>query len=106
MSCIVGEPSRSAVFAHRQVWERKPALRAIYLDLYRRMAERCASGALVEVGAGPGLLKTVLHDAIAMDIRRFPWIDTVCDAHALPLKDQAVGTIVMFDVRVLPHVPS
>ena len=98
MSCIVSDPSRSAVFAHRQVWERKPALRAVYLDLYRRMAERCAAGVLVEIGAGPGLLKTVLRDAIAMDIRRFPWIDAVCDAHALPLKDQSIGTIVMFDV--------
>lgn len=98
MSGIVSEPSRSAVFAHRQVWERKPALRAVYLDLYRRMAERCAPGALVEIGAGPGLLKTVLHDAIAMDVRHFPWVDAVCDAHALPLKDQSVGTIAMFDV--------
>lgn len=92
------DPSPGSAFTHRQIWERKPALRAVYLDLFHRMAERCAPGALVELGAGPGLLKTVLRDAIAMDVRPLPWIDAVCDAHALPLRDGAVGTIAMFDV--------
>jgi SAM-dependent methyltransferase len=88
----------SAVANHREVWTRKPALRAVYLDLYRRIAERCVPGPLVEIGAGPGLLKDTLPNSISIDVQPFPWIDVVADAHTLPLRDASIGTVIMFDV--------
>jgi SAM-dependent methyltransferase len=51
----------------------------------------------VEIGAGPGLLKSALPESISVDIQPFPWIDIVADAHALPLRDGAAANIVMFD---------
>jgi SAM-dependent methyltransferase len=92
-----GDASQSAVAGHREAWARKPALRAVYLDIYRRIAERCVSGPVVEIGAGSGLLKNALPDSISVDIQPFPWIDIVADAHALPLRDGAVANLVMFD---------
>jgi SAM-dependent methyltransferase len=97
MSGSRGETSQSAVAGHREAWARKPALRAVYLDIYRRIAERCVPGPVVEIGAGPGLLKNALPDSISVDIQPFAWIDIVADAHALPLRDGAVSTLIMFD---------
>jgi hypothetical protein len=39
------------------VWNRKPALRAIYEDFYHRIAALCTSGLTIEIGGGIGNLK-------------------------------------------------
>lgn len=88
--------------AYRNIWERKPALRAIYADLYAHMAAEMVPGRTLEVGGGSGNLKMLAPDTITTDIQSAPWLDVVCDAQQLPFAPQAFSNVVMVDV--LHHV--
>ena len=83
---------------NRLQWMRKPALRAIYHDLYRRMVAQCVKGTTLEVGGGSGNLKEYLPDVISSDIDAGPWLDLVADAQKLPLAVESLANIVLFDV--------
>ncbi len=83
---------------YRSVWMAKPALRAVYRDAYRRMAAALRPGRTLEVGGGAGNFKEFAPDVIATDIQRAPWLDAVCDAHALPFAVGAFQNVVGFDV--------
>jgi SAM-dependent methyltransferase len=84
------------------VWKRKPVLRLVYDDFYRRIADVCVSGLTVEIGGGIGNLKQRLDNVVSTDIQFGAWLDCVADAQRLPFSDGAVGNIVMVDV--LHHV--
>lgn len=86
----------------RAAWQRKPSLRRVYEDAYRRMASLCASGPTLEVGGGSGNFKQFAPDTISTDIVTAPWLDAVADATRLPLGDASLANIVMFDV--LHHI--
>lgn len=90
--------------AFRKVWERKPALREVYADIYRRMIERTRPGRILEIGGGSGNFKLYAPDTIATDILPAPWLDAVCDAQRLPFADNSFANIVMVDV--LHHVEN
>jgi SAM-dependent methyltransferase len=83
-------------------WERKPSLRAVYQDLYRKMAGECRSGLTLEIGGGSGNFKRYRQDVVTSDINAAPWLDVVADAQALPFKSGVFSNIVMFDV--LHHI--
>ncbi len=84
---------------YRAAWQRKPVLRAIYQDYYRRILAHCQpQGRTLEIGGGSGNLKSFLPDAISTDIAAAPWLDAVADAQALPFADCSFGNIVMVDV--------
>jgi SAM-dependent methyltransferase len=84
----------------RAVWQRKPAIRALYRRWFARVAARLAPlSPIVEVGAGCGSFKEFMPEAIATDvIASGPWIDRVMDAHRLDLEPGSVGNLVAFDV--------
>jgi SAM-dependent methyltransferase len=83
-------------------WENKPSLRAVYQDLYRKMANECRSGLTLEIGGGSGNFKQYHQDVVTSDITTAPWLDLVADAEALPFKAGVFSNIVMFDV--LHHI--
>lgn len=83
---------------HRLIWQRKPVLRAIYEDCYRRIVARCRPGLTLEIGGGVGNLKAFLPEAVSIDIQQAGWLDAVADAHLLPFADGAFDNIIMFDV--------
>lgn len=87
---------------HRELWERKPALRAVYTDCYRRIVAACRPGLTLELGGGPGNFKAFADserfDVVSTDIVSTPWLDAVCDGHFLPFADASFDNIVMFDV--------
>jgi len=83
---------------YREIWNRKPALRLIYDDLYDRVAAACRTGLTIEIGGGIGSLKQKLKGAITTDIQYAPWLDCVVDAQRLPFATGSVGNIVMIDV--------
>jgi SAM-dependent methyltransferase len=87
---------------YREIWQRKPALRAIYADLYRRIRARCRPGRALEIGGGSGNLKEHAPDVVSTDIAFAPWLDVVCDAQRLPFAAATFENVVMVDV--LHHI--
>lgn len=90
--------------AYREIWDRKPALREVYDDIYRRMVAVSVPGRTLEIGAGSGNFKAFAPDTISSDILLAPWLDLVCDAQRLPFADGSFTNIVMVDV--LHHIGS
>lgn len=88
--------------AYRDIWERKPGLRAVYSDIYDRMQAEMVTGPTLEVGGGSGNLKARLPDTISTDVQCAPWLDVVCDAQRLPFAAASFANVVMVDV--LHHI--
>lgn len=84
--------------AYRAAWQAKPALRYLYEDFYRRMANACRPGKTLEIGGGSGNFKSFRPNVVSTDIQYSPWLDGVCDAHDLPFADGSFDNIVMVDV--------
>jgi SAM-dependent methyltransferase len=83
---------------YRDVWNRKPVLRCIYGDIYRRMLTSTIEGPTLEVGGGSGNFKAFSPASISTDIVFAPWIDVTCDAQRLPFADGHFANVVMVDV--------
>jgi SAM-dependent methyltransferase len=83
---------------HRQLWEKKEALRELYRDYHRELLESCPAGAVLDIGGGTAHIKESNPEVISVDILQFPGIDVVADAHRLPFKDDCLAGIVMLDV--------
>ncbi len=88
---------------YRRIWQAKPVLRAVYGDLFNRIAGYCHPGRTLEIGGGIGNLRAALTDVVSTDIQFAPWLDAVADAETLPFKAGSMANIVMFDV--LHHIP-
>ncbi|MDW3204118.1 MAG: methyltransferase domain-containing protein [Alphaproteobacteria bacterium] len=87
--------------SHATAWEKKASLRAVYGDYYRRMLDALQKdGAYLEVGAGSGHSRDFTEgmDVTRLDILPAPWVDTVCDAQALPFPDDSFDGIFLLDV--------
>lgn len=89
---------------YRTIWDRKPALRMVYEDIYRRMAAARVPGRTLEIGGGSGNFKLFAPDTVTTDILPAPWLDAVCDAQRLPFVDGSFSNIAMVDV--LHHIES
>jgi len=89
---------------YRELWRRKPALRAVYSDIYRRMLALSVPGPILEIGGGSGNFKAFVPDSVTTDVVAAPWLDVVCDAQRLPFADGSFANVVMIDV--LHHVES
>jgi SAM-dependent methyltransferase len=100
----VSEAGRATLEAHRAILGRRPELTAVYHAWFERLlAALDGRRPLVEIGAGPGLLKTSRQGVIATDRVALPWLDAVCDAGALPFREGTVGGLLLVDV--LHHLP-
>jgi SAM-dependent methyltransferase len=94
--------SEQILTEHRELWNCKPVLRAIYADYYRRIVAHCVPGRTLEIGGGSGNLKELVADVVSTDIVPTPWLDAAADAQALPFVDGSFANLVMVDV--LHHI--
>ncbi|OHC67337.1 MAG: hypothetical protein A3H93_15155 [Rhodocyclales bacterium RIFCSPLOWO2_02_FULL_63_24] len=83
---------------YQRRWLEKPALRAVYGDLHRRMAKASMPGPSLEIGGGIGNLDAGNSDLLRMDIQRSPGVALAADAHRLPFASQVFSNIYLFDV--------
>lgn len=95
-------PAAAHLDSYRGIWQRKPVLRAVYGDYYRRMVKQLNPGPTLELGAGSGQLREHLENVVLTDIQTAPWLDAAADAQALPFRAGCFENIVMLDV--LHHV--
>src|SRR5882757_1455281 len=84
------------------MWDRKPVLRAVYGDIYRRVLDEAANGPILEIGGGSGNVKSFAPKTVSTDIVSAPWLDAVCDAQRLPFASNSFANVVMVDV--LHHI--
>lgn len=86
----------------------KPALRALYREVYDSYADclsRCpAEGTALELGSGGGFVQEVLPDMVTSDILPYRDIDLVVDAMAMPFDDASLRALCM--VNVFHHIPD
>lgn len=89
------------IYDNRRAWDRKPVLRAVYDEFYRKIAGGLspnATGLSVELGSGMGNIKKFLPDCITTDIFPNPWLDREENAYALSFEDESLANLILFDV--------
>ena len=91
-----------ALHNYQSAWARKPVLRIIYDDFYRRLAAAAVPGLTIEIGGGIGNLKQRLSNVVTTDVQHAHWLDCVADAQSLPFGANTASNIVMVDV--LHHI--
>ena len=82
-------------------------LRAVFHDAYARLIRLIPDGVegdVVEVGSGPGIVKTWFPDVMTVDIVERYGPDIVADARCLPIRSESVRGIIMKDA--LHHIPD
>jgi SAM-dependent methyltransferase len=94
--------SEAKLDEQRARWESKPVLRAIYSDMYERIAAACVPGLTLEVGGGSGNMKGFRSDVVSTDLVPTPWLDAAADGQSLPFRSGSFSNVVAFDV--LHHI--
>ena len=90
----------SWISTHIQLWGQKPQLRYFYeQEIFRRIvAFSIHKGVSIEIGSGPGFLKSTIPNLICTDIENGPTVDCLVDATQLPFKNNSVDTLIGVDV--------
>ena len=86
-----------------QAWNRKPALRMLYVKWFNEIMSHLVPGITLEIGCGIGRLKEYIPGLFSVDIVKTPWTDVVGDAQKLPFKAGNMSNLILFDV--LHHLP-
>ncbi len=90
----------------RVIWDSKPIIRRLYSKWYGLIKKALKPGRTLELGGGSGNLRDFLPWTISTDIVFAPWLDAVMDAQALPLKEESLDNILLFDVLHHLATPS
>lgn len=97
--------SRAVLDDHRRVWQRKPVLQDVYRIWFEALAAQVpAGGRAVEIGAGPGFLRSHVRDRrpdakwLATDVIPTPWNDLAADGLRLPLRDATLDAVIGLDM--------
>ena len=90
----------SWISTHIQRWQQKPQLRYFYKqEIFRHiLAFSDPKGVAIEIGSGPGFLKSAMPTLICTDIKDGPGVNCLVDATQLPFKDRSVDTFIGVDV--------
>ena len=86
--------------------QRKEFLRQIYTEWYQRLCAAVADapkGPAVEIGSGPGFLKSILPSVITSELVYAGNVDAVFSAETMPFANASLSAI--FLQNVLHHIP-
>ncbi|HNX82288.1 MAG TPA: methyltransferase domain-containing protein [Candidatus Omnitrophota bacterium] len=84
-------------------FSRKLILQSIYRAWYERIFKYCIKpGKTLEIGSGFAFSKKIFPACITSEILPSPWVDIVCDAQKLPVKNNSLSNIIAIDV--LHHI--
>lgn len=91
-----------AISANAAHWQRKPLLRRLYRDFYRRITRHLdgpddPETVTVELGSGLGHIKEVLPGCITTEMEPTEGVDRVENAYRLSFADASVDNLVLFD---------
>lgn len=89
------------IHRHRDVWHRRPLLRAVYRSFHQLIASRLRhglAGLAVELGSGIGSIKETIPDCVTTDLFPNPWLDRQENAYRLSFADHSVANLILFDV--------
>jgi SAM-dependent methyltransferase len=96
--------------AHRRILARKAIVRRLFERFYRecrrmdlRHFARCP-GARLEIGSGAGFLHDVYPDVVTSDVKPLAFVDLVCHAERLPVRDASLRAI--YAINVFHHLPD
>lgn len=92
---------------HREIILKKPLLKSLYQDFYRRFREAVPGiehKTCVELGSGGGFIKDVLPKVQTSDVLKLPGLDHCFSALCMPFTDSSVDAFFMIDV--FHHVPD
>ena len=94
------EQHKDLIDKNRELRERKPLLRTVYVELYKTMQSRLSTvpGMVVELGSGMGSISEVLPNCIRTDLFPYPWLDRVENAYKLTFENESVSNLLMVDV--------
>lgn len=95
-----------SLIRHREQWESKPSVRAVYQYWYRKVcAVLSAVGTTVEIGCGCGNFKEFMTESVATDYIDTKWSECTVDACRMPFEDESIGNIVAIDALHHIHHP-
>mgnify|MGYP000919651141 CR=1 FL=1 len=85
---------------NHNLWQRKPLLHTVYMELYRAMSRYLSpvSGKIVELGSGMGSIHEIIPACIRTDLFPYPWIEQIENAYRLTFLDNSVSNLLMTDV--------
>jgi SAM-dependent methyltransferase len=96
--------------AHRRILARKAIVRRLFERFYRecrrmdlRHFARCP-GRRLEIGSGAGFVHDVYPDVVTSDVKPLPFVDLVCRAERLPVRDASLRAI--YAINVFHHLPD
>lgn len=94
------EQHKNLIDKNKELWERKPLLRKVYIELYQTMKKYLSTdpGVVVELGSGMGSITEVLPNCVRTDLFPYPWLDSVENAYNLSFESESVSNLLMVDV--------
>ncbi len=73
----------------RKKWDRSPALRSVYEDIFRAMAAECLAGPKLELGSGIGVAGEKIPDLVSSDLVKTEFVDRAVSAYEIPAESWA-----------------
>jgi len=70
-------------------WQRSPALRVVYENIFRDMAASCIAGPSLELGAGIGVAAETIPDLTTSDLVKTAFVERAVSAYAIPAENWA-----------------
>ena len=76
-------------------WQRSPALRVVYNDIFAAMAAECVAGPSLELGSGIGVAPEIIPNLVTSDLVKTQYVERAVSAYEIPAEQW--GNILAMD---------